>query len=68
MLRVVRNGTDVEIDPRQILPGRGAYLHDQAECVELALRRGGLARTLKSQIPSETQALLVDRGRRSKDS
>ena len=68
MLRVARTDKGVEIDPVQKLPGRGAYVHDQTECMELALRRGGLARTLKAQIPQEKQALLVDRGRRSKDS
>lgn len=68
MLRVVRTGTGIELDERQVLPGRGAYVHDQAECVDAALRRGGLARTLRTQISLEKQALLGNRGRRSKDS
>ena len=64
MLRVVRTENGVTPDPRQTLPGRGAYVHDHTDCLDKAVRRGGLARTLKCQVP---EALFFDRGRR-KDS
>jgi predicted RNA-binding protein YlxR (DUF448 family) len=52
MVRVVRTQDGVKLDARQILPGRGAYVHDHAQCMELAVKRGGLARTLRAQVPS----------------
>ncbi len=52
MLRVVRNKTGVALDPRQELPGRGAYVHLDPACMELAVQRGGLAHTLKSKLPN----------------
>jgi predicted RNA-binding protein YlxR (DUF448 family) len=52
MLRVVRTNQGVAIDPQQVLPGRGAYVHHDSECVELAVKRGGLARTLRAQVPA----------------
>jgi uncharacterized protein len=47
MLRVVRNGDAVAIDAGGKLPGRGAYVHVRSACVERAIKRGGLARTLR---------------------
>jgi predicted RNA-binding protein YlxR (DUF448 family) len=45
------------IDTNGTMPGRGAYLcrapHDSvpaAECLELAIRRGGIARTLRCAV------------------
>jgi uncharacterized protein len=64
MLRVVKTDKGVAVDPGQVLPGRGAYVHQHADCLDIAVRRGGLARTLKCQVP---EALFTDRGRR-KDS
>lgn len=34
-------------DPRQIAPGRGAYLHRSPECLALAVRRRALGRALR---------------------
>lgn len=51
MLRVVRTDQGVAVDPRQVKPGRGAYVHHDAECMELAVKRGGLARTLRAHVP-----------------
>jgi len=39
------------IDPGGRASGRGAYLHRDPACVELAQRRGGLARALKATVP-----------------
>lgn len=32
------------------LPGRGAYLHPQRECLEAAVRRRAFARALRTQV------------------
>jgi predicted RNA-binding protein YlxR (DUF448 family) len=52
LLRVARapDGT-VVYDPTGRAPGRGAYLHRDAECVQLARRRRALERSLKTQVP-----------------
>ncbi|MBI4509141.1 MAG: YlxR family protein [Deltaproteobacteria bacterium] len=51
MLRVVRSQGKVAVDPRQVLPGRGAYVHRDATCIEVAVKRGGLTRTLRCEVP-----------------
>ena len=53
MLRLVRNDGAVELDRGQVKPGRGAYVHHQDECKEMAVKRGGLARTLKCDVPRD---------------
>ncbi|MGO4957518.1 YlxR family protein [Luteococcus sp. Sow4_B9] len=40
----------VVADPRRRLAGRGAWLHDDARCRELALRRGGFARAFRRAV------------------
>ena len=52
MLRVVRKDDRAVFDPRQRLPGRGAYVHHDATCQEAALKRGSLARTLRCRVES----------------
>ena len=52
MLRIVKGLDDVTVDPRQTLPGRGAYVHADAGCLEAAVKRGGLARTLRCKVGS----------------
>jgi uncharacterized protein len=60
MLRVVRGQDGVALDPRQVLPGRGAYVHLDPACIALAGAREGLAKTLKSKVPNGllTQAVM----------
>ena len=50
MVRVVRTQDGVKVDPEQRMPGRGAYVHDLTECFELAVKKGGLARTLRTAV------------------
>ena len=50
MLRVVRMDERVTLDPGQCLPGRGAYVHHDAGCMEAAVKKGGLARTLRCKV------------------
>lgn len=48
----------VELDPEGTAGGRGGYVCRSISCMELALKRGGLARTLKTAIPAEQAAAL----------
>lgn len=52
LLRLVRATSPhpggVAVDPRQSEPGRGAYLHHDPGCVELAERRRAVARALRT--------------------
>lgn len=62
LLRVVaERGADGSIvarpDPGRRLPGRGAWLHDRAECLELAERRRALPRALRVPAPVDTSAV-----------
>ena len=52
LLRVVRTPAgEVVVDPGQRAPGRGAYLHEDPECVRIARRRKALERALHVAIP-----------------
>jgi uncharacterized protein len=47
LLRIVAaSGAQVVPDPRRRIPGRGAWLHPDPRCVELAGRRRAFARAL----------------------
>ena len=52
LIRVVR-GSDgsVSVDATLRASGRGAYLHDAAECREVARKRRSLERALKASLP-----------------
>ncbi len=52
LLRFVRapHTLQVQFDPTQKLPGRGAYLCPQAACVRMALKRNSLDRVLKTKV------------------
>jgi predicted RNA-binding protein YlxR (DUF448 family) len=52
MLRVVVTKDDVAFDPRQVMPGRGAYVHPEAACLDAAVKQGGLARALRCKVGS----------------
>lgn len=68
LLRVARAPDGkISVDPAGRAPGRGAYVHRNAECVDLALRRGALARALEAgpgpeelaRLRSDIEELLV---------
>ena len=40
----------VRVDPTGSVPGRGAWLHPDAACLDLALRRGGVARSFRGAV------------------
>ena len=59
MLRIVKTRDGVEVDPEQRMPGRGAYVHADVECLDSAVKRGGLGRTLRCAVPAEIVAKVV---------
>ena len=58
LIRIVRTPDGVAIDTTGRMPGRGAYIHDSKECWEKALKRGMLARSLKTEISQENMETL----------
>jgi predicted RNA-binding protein YlxR (DUF448 family) len=51
--RIVRTqARDIVIDPSGRLAGRGAYVCKGTDCLELAIKRGALARALETQLPA----------------
>ena len=62
LLRVVARDSALVIDERAVLPGRGAWVHDTAECLDAAIRRRAFARALRVSTRLDTDAL-ADRRR-----
>jgi len=58
LLRIARTPEGVRADPVGSAPGRGAYIHRDAGCVGAALRKGGLARALRTELAQEELARL----------
>lgn len=55
LLRIVavtddRGTTTAEPDPRRRLPGRGAWLHADIACLDLAVRRRALSRAFRRRV------------------
>lgn len=57
LLRVVGQGSRVVPDPTAVHPGRGAYLHPDVGCYELATRRRAFARALRITGEIDTTSL-----------
>jgi predicted RNA-binding protein YlxR (DUF448 family) len=61
LLRIARTADGrVAPDVPAVLPGRGAYVHREADCVRLAVRRGALARALRTGLDQEELARLMN--------
>ncbi|TMF45605.1 MAG: YlxR family protein [Chloroflexi bacterium] len=59
LVRVVRDVTGaVTIDATGRAPGRGAYLHRDAACVEIARKKKALDRALKASVSADFWAEL----------
>jgi predicted RNA-binding protein YlxR (DUF448 family) len=58
LIRIVRVGETIKIDPSGRLAGRGAYLHNQRSCWELGLK-GTLAHALKIGLSDEDRKELL---------
>jgi predicted RNA-binding protein YlxR (DUF448 family) len=48
LLRIVRADETIALDVKGSAAGRGAYVHRERSCVEEALRRGAVARALRT--------------------
>ena len=59
MIRLVRTGEGVQVDPSGKLAGRGAYLHDRRECWDRALK-GALGHALKTTLTVDDRAKLEE--------
>ncbi|HSK60731.1 MAG TPA: YlxR family protein [Actinomycetospora sp.] len=57
LLRVVAVDGVVDPDPRRRLPGRGAWVHPDADCLHRAERRSAFPRALRVPGPLDTGAL-----------
>lgn len=58
LVRIVRTADAVIADPTGKLAGRGAYICHQPECWEQAIKKGRLARSLKTTLTeNDTSAL-----------
>ncbi|MDR1213242.1 MAG: YlxR family protein [Propionibacteriaceae bacterium] len=55
LLRLVWDGraSQVRWDEARRQPGRGAWLHRRAGCWQAAVKRGGIARTLRRRLQAE---------------
>jgi hypothetical protein len=49
-------------DPTGRLAGRGAYVCNEAACIERAITKGALARALKSPVPPDLRETLAAEG------
>jgi predicted RNA-binding protein YlxR (DUF448 family) len=59
LLRLARTAAGAIIaDERGRVPGRGAYVHRDADCLDAALRRGGLARALHVDVRPDAASRL----------
>ncbi|WP_460799500.1 YlxR family protein [Microbacterium sp. GXF0217] len=57
LLRVVAQDGALILDERAVLPGRGAWVHPEPECLDKALRRRAFARALRVTAPLDTQTI-----------
>lgn len=59
LIRIVRTPQGVQIDPTGKLAGRGAYVHEDRQCWERALK-GALAHALKTELTEQERILLTE--------
>jgi uncharacterized protein len=59
LLRIARTPDGVRVDPGAVAPGRGAYVHPTADCIEAAMGRGAIARALRTGLDQEELARLM---------
>jgi hypothetical protein len=58
LVRLVRSGGAVRVDPTGAAPGRGAYVHRDPACVDAALQRGRVDRALRVRLDEGGAATL----------
>ncbi|WP_082071702.1 YlxR family protein [Microbacterium oxydans] len=55
LLRVVNQNNILVVDEHAVLPGRGAWVHPTAECMDAALRRRAFGRALRASTQLDTR-------------
>jgi hypothetical protein len=60
MIRIVKNEEGINLDKTGKKNGRGAYLCDDMECLEKAIKSRGLERSFKMAISKEIYAKLLE--------
>jgi uncharacterized protein len=63
LLRIVHTAAGVQPDPDGTAPGRGAYVHRRAACLEAAGAEGVLARALRTGLRPDELGRLRDQMR-----
>ena len=59
LLRIVaRDGVGV-VDPAQTEPGRGVYLHPSRDCLDRAIKRRSIGRSLRAEIDGPRTAEVI---------
>ncbi|TQM65516.1 YlxR family protein [Klugiella xanthotipulae] len=57
LLRIVSRNSQVAVDEKAVLPGRGAWLHPSRACFDTAVQRRAFARAFRVSGPLDTQPL-----------
>lgn len=60
MIRIVKNEEGINLDKTGKKNGRGAYLCDDMECLEKAIKSRGLERSFKMAISKEVYTKLLE--------
>ena len=60
MIRIVKNEEGINLDKTGKKNGRGAYLCDDVECLEKAIKSRGLERSFKMSISKEIYTKLLE--------
>lgn len=60
MIRIVKNEEGIDLDKTGKKNGRGAYLCDDMECLEKAIKSRGLERSFKMAISKEIYTKLLE--------
>ena len=60
MIRIVKNEEGINLDKTGKKNGRGAYLCDDMECLEKAIKSKGLERSFKMAISKEIYTKLLE--------
>ena len=60
LLRILRGADGVRVDRSGSAPGRGAWVHLDPACLDVALAKGGLERALRTSLGADELGRLRD--------
>ncbi|MFW6410051.1 MAG: RNase P modulator RnpM [Halanaerobiales bacterium] len=60
LMRIVNNKNQIRVDPRGDLPGRGAYICPNLDCLKMAKEKNQLSKALKTKINEEIYQKLME--------